>query len=195
MKIAYLIVLTVFLVYTEAKVVPPSNVEAQQTSNQPLQLSELISQAQANINTLAVQLQEKLNLPDQETLIKNVKEQSTSFVNNLQEFVKNVTEQVNEKTPELERLWTDVKGKLNKVVEDINAQIPNAGEQLNQLQTKLQEGLQIVVQESDKTVKAVSKNSEKVQEDIAKFTKQAVELAVQTTQNLNSQLQQTAKSS
>ncbi|XP_046824241.1 uncharacterized protein LOC124426524 [Vespa crabro] len=195
MKIAYLIVLTVFLVYIEAKVVPSSNVEAQQTSNQPLQLSELISQAQANINTLAVQLQEKLNLPDQETLIKNVKEQSTSFVNNLQEFVKNVTEQVNEKTPELERLWTDVKGKLNKVVEDINAQIPNAGEQLNQLQTKLQEGLQIVVQESDKTVKAVSKNSEKVQEDIAKFTKQAVELAVQTTQNLNSQLQQTAKTS
>lgn len=105
------------------------------------------------------------------------------------------TTQVSEKTPELERLWTDVKGKLNKVVEDINAQIPNAGEQLNQLQTKLQEGLQVVVQESDKTAKAVSKNSEKVQEDIAKLTKQAVELAVQTTQNLNHQLQQAAKTS
>lgn len=105
------------------------------------------------------------------------------------------TTQVSEKTPELERLWTDVKGKLNKVVEDINAQIPNAGEQLNQLQTKLQEGLQVVVQESDKTAKAVSKNSEKVQEDIAKLTKQAVELAVQTTQNLNTQLQQAAKTS
>lgn len=95
MKIAYLIVLTVFLVYTEAKVVPPSNVEAQQTSsNQPLQLSELISQAQTNINNLAVQLQEKLSLPDQETLVNSVKEQSTNFVNNLQQFVKNVTEQV-----------------------------------------------------------------------------------------------------
>ncbi|KAF7392828.1 uncharacterized protein V1477_012637 [Vespula maculifrons] len=194
MKIAYLIVLTVFLVYTEAKIVPSSNVEAQQT-NQPLHLSELISQAQANINTLAAQFQEKINLPDQETIVNTVKEQSTSFVNNLQQFVKNVTEQVSEKTPELERLWVDVKGKLNKVVEDINAQIPNASEQVNQLQTKLQEGLQVLVQESDKTAKAVSKNSEKVQEDIAKFTKQAVELAVETTQNLNTQLQQAAKTS
>ncbi|XP_043496308.1 uncharacterized protein LOC122520281 [Polistes fuscatus] len=193
MKSTFLIVLTVILAYTEAKAVSSENVETQQTSNQPLQLSELISQAQASINSLTAELQDKMNLPDQQTVVNTVKEQSTNFVNSLQELMKNVTEQVKEKSPELERLWTDVKGRLSKVVDDINAQIPDAREQVNQLQAKLQEGLQTVVQESDKTVKAVSQNSQKVQEEIGKLTKQAVELAVETTQNLNNQLKQAAK--
>ncbi|XP_015187127.1 PREDICTED: uncharacterized protein LOC107072057 [Polistes dominula] len=193
MKSTLLIVLTVMFVYIEAKAVPSGNVETQATSNKPLQLSELISQAQANINSFTAELQEKMNLPDQQTVVNTIKEQSTNFVSNLQEFMKNVTEQVKEKSPEFESLWTDVKGKLNKVVDDINAQIPDAREQVNQLQAKLQEGLQTVLQESDKTAKAVSQNSQKVQEEIGKFTKQAVELAVETTQNLNNQLKQAAK--
>lgn len=75
---------------------------------------------------------------------------------------------------------------------DLNAQIPNAQEQASQLGTKLTNGLNLLVEESNKAAKEISKNSEKVQEDLAKFTKQAVEIAVKTTQNLDTQLRQLA---
>ena len=97
------------------------------------------------------------------------------------------------KSPELEKLWDDVKTRLSKIAEDINSQIPNAKDQAATLQAKLQEGVQAIIKESEKASKVFNENSEKVQEDIAKFTKQAINLAVQTTQNLNEQLKKAAE--
>lgn len=96
------------------------------------------------------------------------------------------------KSPELERAWNDVKTKLNQVVEDINSGIPNAQQQVTELQAKFQQGVQTVLKETDTAAKSLSQQSEKIQEDFAKFTKQAVDIAVQATQNLNTQLQQAA---
>lgn len=81
---------------------------------------------------------------------------------------------------------------MTKVADDINNQIPNAKEQAASLQAKLQDGIKVVVEESQKASKAFNENSGKVQEDIAKFTKQAVDLAVQTTQSLSDQLKKAA---
>lgn len=92
----------------------------------------------------------------------------------------------------MERLWDGVKVKLNKVVEDINSGIPNAQQQVNELQAKFQEGVQTVLKESDKAAKSLGQHSGKIQEDLAKFTKQAVDIAVEATQNLNNQLQAAA---
>ncbi|XP_033212207.1 uncharacterized protein LOC117169809 [Belonocnema kinseyi] len=96
------------------------------------------------------------------------------------------------KSPEIEKLWEEVKTRLTKVADDINNQIPNAKEQAATLQAKLQDGIKVVVEESQKASKAFNENSGKVQEDIAKFTKQAVDLAVQTTQSLSDQLKKAA---
>ena len=98
--------------------------------------------------------------------------------------------QIKAKSPELETLWNDMKGRLSQAVDGLTAQIPNAQEQAAQLEAKFTEGVNILVKESEKAAKAINQNSSKAQEDIAKFTKQAVEIAVQATQNLNAQLQQ-----
>ncbi|XP_033356074.1 uncharacterized protein LOC117236850 [Bombus vosnesenskii] len=189
MKTIFTIILAVALV-SEAKVAPSSTTNSQ--GSPEVQLTELINQAQTNINNLAKQIQEQWNIPDQETMVKTVKEQSTNFITNIQNYMKNITEEVKTKTPELERLWDGVKVKLNKVVEDINSGIPNAQQQVNELQTKFQEGVQTVLKESDKAAKSLSQHSGKIQEDLAKFTKQAVDIAVEATQNLNNQLQAAA---
>ncbi|XP_050479511.1 uncharacterized protein LOC126868267 [Bombus huntii] len=189
MKTIFTIILAIALV-SEAKVAPSSTTNSQ--GSPEVQLTELINQAQTNINNLAKQIQEQWNIPDQETMVKTVKEQSTNFITNIQNYMKNITEEVKTKTPELERLWDGVKVKLNKVVEDINSGIPNAQQQVNELQTKFQEGVQTVLKESDKAAKSLSQHSGKIQEDLAKFTKQAVDIAVEATQNLNNQLQAAA---
>lgn len=90
MKSILAIVLAVALM-SEAKVAPAAT---NSQGTQQLQLSDLISQAQANINMLAKQIQEQWNIPDQETIVKTVKEQSTNFVNNIQDYMKNMTEEV-----------------------------------------------------------------------------------------------------
>lgn len=94
------------------------------------------------------------------------------------------------KTPELETMWNDVKGKLTKVVNDISG--PEAQQQVAELEAKFQQGVQVMLKESDKAAKSLGTHSEKIQEDLAKFAKQAVDIAVQATQNLNTQLQQAA---
>ena len=184
------IVLTV-VVLSEAKVAPPATTTNSQTTFES-QLAEFIGQAQANINNLTKQIQEQLNLPDQETIVNTVKQQSTDFVTNVQAYMQNMTEEVKNKRPELESMWNDVKTKLNNVVEDINSGIPNAREQVADLQAKFQQGVQVMLKESDTAAKSLGQHSEKIQEDMAKFTKQAVDIAVQATQNLNNQLQQVA---
>ncbi|KAG9435432.1 apolipophorin-III-like protein precursor [Apis mellifera carnica] len=189
MKIILTIIFSIILI-SEAKVAPTSTTNSQGTPD--VQLSELISQAQANINNLAKQIQEQWNIPDQDTIVKTVKDQSANFVNNIQDYIKNVTEEVKTKTPELERSWNDVKTMLNKVVDDISSGIPNAQQQVAELQSKFQQGVQTLLKESDKAAKSLSQHSGKIQEDLAKFTKQAVDIAVQATQNLNNQLQTAA---
>lgn len=92
----------------------------------------------------------------------------------------------------MERSWNDVKTMLNKVVDDISSGIPNAQQQVAELQSKFQQGIQTLLKESDKAAKSLNQHSGKIQEDLAKFTKQAVDIAVQATQNLNNQLQTVA---
>ncbi|XP_053972941.1 uncharacterized protein LOC128873398 [Hylaeus volcanicus] len=174
----------------EAKVAPATS--ANTPTSPELQLSDLISQAQTSINNLGKQIQEQLNLPDQETIVKTVKEQSSQFVTNIQQYMTNVTAEVKERSPELENMWNDFKTKLSKAVDDISSGIPNAQQQVADLQAKFQQGVQVMLKESDKAAKSLSQHSEKMQEDLAKFTKQAVDLAVQATQNLNNNLQQVA---
>lgn len=67
---------------------------AGEVASQPPQLSDLITQAQASINTFGEELQKKLNLPDQETVAKTIQSQTTNFVNNVQDYVKKVSEDV-----------------------------------------------------------------------------------------------------
>lgn len=76
---------------------------------------------------------------------------------------------------------------VNKIATDTQTT-----EQVNQLRAKFDEGVQTLVNESQNAAKTISNNSEKVQEDIAKFTKQAVDIAVQASQNLSNQLQHAA---
>ncbi|XP_034938083.1 uncharacterized protein [Chelonus insularis] len=152
------------------------------------QLADLITQAQTSIQNLGKELQEKLNLPDQETVVNTIKTQSSTLVENVQNYIKEVSENVKSKNPELEKAWENVKEKLTQVVDDINKQIPNAKEQATKLQEVVTHGLNVIVEESGKAAKAIDSNSEKVREDIAKFTKEAVEIAVQTTKNLDAQL-------
>lgn len=166
--------------------------ESEKPLNQPLQLSELISNAQKNIEELAVNIKNQLNIPDKETVVNTIKNQSSSFVNNVQGYIANVSEEVKNKAPELENLWTDVKGKLSKVVEDINANIPNAKESAEQLQKQFQEGVQTLVKESNTIAESVKQNSGHVKEEIASFTKKAVDIAVEATQSLNEQLKNAA---
>ncbi|XP_076303550.1 apolipophorin-III-like protein [Lasioglossum baleicum] len=178
------------VVATEAKAVDttPSNTDTQ--TSVVNQLTVLITEAQANINDFAKQIQEKLNLPDQETLVKNVKEQTNDFANNFDAYLKNVTAQVQSKSPELEAVWNDVKGKIAKGLEVITS--GNTNQQLADLEAKFKQGVQVVLTESDNTAKNLSQHSTKIQEEIAKFTKQAVDLTVEATQNLNNVLQQAA---
>jgi polyribonucleotide nucleotidyltransferase len=63
--------------------------------SQSLQLSELISNAQKNINELAANIKTQLNIPDQDTVVNTLKNQSSTFVNNVQQYITSVSEEVN----------------------------------------------------------------------------------------------------
>lgn len=91
MKTIFTIIFAIVLV-SEAKVAPSSTTNSQ--GSPEVQLTELINQAQTNINNLAKQIQEQYNIPDQETIVKTVKEQSTNFITNIQSYMKNITEEV-----------------------------------------------------------------------------------------------------
>lgn len=91
MKTIFTIIFAIVLV-SEAKVAPSSTTNSQ--GSPEVQLTELINQAQANINNLAKQIQEQYNIPDQETIVKTVKEQSSNFITNIQSYMKNITEEV-----------------------------------------------------------------------------------------------------
>lgn len=88
------VILAVVLVaWAEGKVVPASDsVDSQQTGAQPSQLSDYIKEAQNAINTFSTRLQQ--NLPNQEEFVNTMKEQSTNFVNNVQAYMKNMSEEV-----------------------------------------------------------------------------------------------------
>ncbi|XP_008557776.1 uncharacterized protein LOC103578449 [Microplitis demolitor] len=167
-------------------------IPAGEVSTQPMQLSELITQAQASINNFGEELQKKLNLPDQESVAKTIQAQTTNFVTNVQDYVKKVSDDIKTKNPELEKIWDDIKGKFSKVADDINAQIPNAQDQANQLKEKLTQGFNVLVEESSKVSKAIGTDSEKIQEDVGKITKQAVELVLETTKNFETKLRELA---
>ncbi|KAG5317951.1 APL3 protein, partial [Acromyrmex heyeri] len=181
------VILAVLLVTTEGKVVPTSDVENQQTDTQPLQLSDHIREAQNLINNLSAQLQQQL--PNQQDFNTAIKEGTTNLVSNVQMFFKNMSDEIKAKSPELESVWTNMKNKLSETFNNLNVN-PETTEQINQLSTKFQESVQTLVSESENAAKTISENSSKVQEGIAKFTKQAIDIAVQASQNLSNQLQQ-----
>ena len=85
-----------------------------------------------------------------------------------------------------------MKDKLNKVVEDINTNVPNAKESAEKLQKQFQDGVQALVTETNKIAETVKQNSGTVKEEVAGFTKKAVDIAVEATQNLNEQLKTAA---
>lgn len=193
MKSIIAIALALAVVVTEARVAPATETASTNTQGSDgNQLTDLINQAQNNINSITKQIQEKLNLPDQDTLLKTVKEQTTGFAANFETFLKNVTAEIQSKSPELESVWNDVKGKITKGLDDVTS--GNAKQQLADLEAKFKQGVQTVLSESDKTAKTLNQHSSKIQEEIAKFTKQAVDITVEATQNLNNLLQQTAAS-
>ncbi|XP_020292026.1 uncharacterized protein LOC109858813 [Pseudomyrmex gracilis] len=191
MKCLSVVILALVVIAAESKVLPASNVESQQTETQPLQLSDQIREAQNQIASLGAQLQDLLHLPNQEEIANTIKEQSSNLANSIQSFMKNVTDEIKTKTPELENLWENVKTKLADIPSNLNVN-PETTEQVNQLQAKFQEGLQTLVNESENVAKALNKNSEKMQDSISKFTKQALDIVAQASQNFNNQLQQSS---
>ncbi|XP_029659204.1 uncharacterized protein LOC115233099 [Formica exsecta] len=182
-------ILALVLIAAEGKVVPASDVENQQTGTQTFEasLADSFREAQNTINTLGAKVQELL--PNHDEFLNTFKEHSTSLANNVNEYIKNMTEEVKAKSPELENLWTNLKTKLSEAVDKLNVN-QETTDQINQLGTKFQEGVQAILTESENSAKTISENSAKVQEGIAKLTKQAIDIAVQASQNLNNQLKQ-----
>ncbi|KYN03541.1 PREDICTED: uncharacterized protein LOC108773353 [Cyphomyrmex costatus] len=183
------VILAVLLITADGKVVPNSDVENQQTDTQPLQLSDHIKEAQDVIKNLGTQIQQQLNLPNQQEFLDTFKEQSSNLLNNVQTYLKNMSDEIKTKRPGLEDFWTNMNNKLSETFNNFNFN-PETTEQINQLRTKFQEGVQTLVTESENAAKTINENSSKVQEGIAKFTKQAIDIAVQASQNLSNQLQQ-----
>uniref|UniRef100_A0A348G623 Apolipophorin 2 n=1 Tax=Odontomachus monticola TaxID=613454 RepID=A0A348G623_ODOMO len=190
MRCILAVAFAVVLVVAEGKVLPASDVENQQTANQTPQLADLFREAQAAITTFNTQIQEKLNLPNQEEFMNTVKENANTFASNIQQLAHNITEEVS-KNPELENILTNLKNKMTEAVDKMTVN-PETTEQINQLRARFQEGVQTVMTESENVAKSISSNSEKLQQDITKFTKDAIDMAVQASQNLNNQLQQAA---
>ncbi|XP_033211185.1 uncharacterized protein LOC117169123 [Belonocnema kinseyi] len=86
--------LAFFVVLVAAASAIPRNRRDVKDAAQPTQLTELITQAQTNINNLGKQIQEQLNLPDQETVVNTIKTQSTNFAEGLKGVVTKATEEV-----------------------------------------------------------------------------------------------------
>lgn len=82
-----------------------------------------------------------------------------------------------------------MKNKVSETINNLNMN-PDTTEQLNKLHTKFHEGVQTIMTESENLAKTINENSGKVQEGIAKFTKQAVDIVSEASQNLNQRLQQ-----
>ncbi|XP_032681087.1 uncharacterized protein LOC116848758 [Odontomachus brunneus] len=191
MRCILAVAFAIVLVVAEGKVLPASDVENQQTANQTPQLSDYIRDAQTAISSLGTQIQEKLNLPNQDEFFNTVKDQTNTFATNVQQYLHNMTEEIKSKSPEMENMFTNFKTKVNELVDKM-AVNPETTEQVNQLRARFQEGVQSLLTESENAAKSISDNSEKIQHDVTQFTKNAIDLAVQASQNLNNQLQQAA---
>ena len=70
--------------------------------------------------------------------------------------------------------------------------MPNAKESAEQLQKKFQEGVQVLVKESNKVVEAFKENSGNVKEEAAGIAKKTIDLTVEAIQNINEQLKNAA---
>lgn len=94
MKCLVSLILALVLIAAEGKVVPASDVENQQTGTQTLEaaLADRFREAQNVITNLGAQIQE--HLPNQDELLNTLKEHSTGLVNNINEYLKNATEEV-----------------------------------------------------------------------------------------------------
>lgn len=100
--------------------------------------------------------------------------------------------QIKAKTPEVEKVWQDLKVRIGKVAEDINANVPNAKESAEMIQKQFNEGVQTIIRESNTIADAIKANSGQVKEEVGQFTKKVVDIAVEATQNLNKSLQAAA---
>ncbi|KAM0736041.1 hypothetical protein ACS0PU_010002 [Formica fusca] len=86
-------ILALVLIAAEGKVVPASDVENQQTGTQTFEasLADSFREAQNTINTLGAKVQELL--PNHDEFLNTFKEHSTSLANNVNEYIKNMTEE------------------------------------------------------------------------------------------------------
>lgn len=94
MKCSVSLILALVLIAAEGKVVPASDVENQQTGTQTVEavLADRFREVQNAITNLGTQIQE--HLPNQDELLNTLKEHSTGLVNNINEYLKNATEEV-----------------------------------------------------------------------------------------------------
>ncbi|EFN86657.1 uncharacterized protein LOC105181259 [Harpegnathos saltator] len=186
MRCILAVAFTVVLIAAEGKAMPASDVEIQQPTVQPLELSDYIRHAQNSITEFGAEMQKQFNqaVPNQEEYLNTLKEQSSHFFNNIQNQVQNMTEEVKAKTPELEHLMTNFKTKLSEAFNKITTN-EEAEEHVNQIQARIQESLRTVMNESQNVMENVNKNSAKVQEDISKFVKGLVDFASENLKNFS----------
>lgn len=156
-------------------------------------LSQVISDAQKNITQLASDIRTQLNLPDQEQVITAIKDQSNHLVSNVQSYIETVSKEAKDKTPEFQKLWSDVKSNLDKVVTDINSKIPNAKESAEQLQKQFNDAVQTIVKESNTIAEAVQKNTGSVKTEFASLTKKFLDIALKASDGLNDQLKKASE--
>ncbi|GAB1861841.1 Apolipophorin-III [Camponotus japonicus] len=90
MKYLVPFILAVVLVAAEGKVLPASDVENQHTNTQEPSTDPL-KQVQDLFNNWGTQMQQ--HLPNQDEFLNTLKEHSTGLVNNMNDFIKNVTEE------------------------------------------------------------------------------------------------------
>lgn len=95
MKYLVPFILAVVLVAAEAKVLPASDVENQHTNTQESSTSDPFKEVQDIFSNLGTQIQQ--HLPNQDEFINTFKQHSTTLVNNMNEYIKNITAEVSNK--------------------------------------------------------------------------------------------------
>ncbi|XP_046610646.1 uncharacterized protein LOC124300504 [Neodiprion virginianus] len=167
-----------------------SPVPSQPGAPSPVSVNELITKAQTDIAKLGTDLHEVLIRPNHDAVVKALKERSSGFVTNVQSYIEQMSKDLKVKGPEIGKMWDGFKMSLTKATEDISAQIPVAKDQISKLESKFLEGMGAIVKQSELVMETVRTDAEPIKQDISNLAKKAVEITVEATKELKTQIEE-----
>ncbi|KAJ8678491.1 hypothetical protein QAD02_014278 [Eretmocerus hayati] len=155
--------------------------------SQQVDITALTTKFQADFENAVKTIKEAFNIPDQEVLIKNIKEQVATFTASVQSAFDKISGDIQKMAPEYKKIFEQQTAELSKTYESLITNVPNGKELATNFKTKLDEGLQTILKESATFAEQVKSQSPDIKQKATEFTQKTVDSLVKLVTDANEQ--------